>query len=913
MNFYLIRRMVKIMQLDPARSFFARENPEFQQVKNILMKCKNFVFKSLLGVRTSVLPVVFFMLLFLAGWHPAKGSEAFAYDVEGPLRNGEAQDPFAALEESYKRALAVERENLDLLERRVERAEDRARELSEIYASHQVMIAGHANLLAAPGIDLQRLYRASMRQRVELGNIGDRLAFLRKNIRELETLKEENEAQIAFYTRQIENAKAQHPGLPVNRNLLAILESILLVLGEKQDKLEVLVDHFAHWKGRFASLREESQRLSARFEGAIQKREQEQILEHDTAPLLRIVRGELAAEMDRLSGRLAYILASRLYYKPEDVRWRSYLVFLGVFLAFFAIGQMVILFLTRYLGAMKNRVMEQQYFYRFLLIQLVQRSLVIGCAFAFFRFYPVPPSYQMTPFFALFPVFSRILLLILGIQWGLVFLRGMRRFTEDGLFRALIFPLRGLLMGIAGFGIVHILIARLYCSDCLLLTGWRILGQLVLLMWTVFFLKVFYSNARNTVIAQYRWFESARPAVAAVCLGIVMAGLVAELAGYRGIAVFWFTGLWHTALVFLWGWILFGFLKEADVPAYIEKSDDPDADEFEEQPYPVRWLLVRVMWIFLAAALLFSLTVAWGAGRGFLADLLYAINFRIQLGDFELSAMGILRAAVVLLVIYTLSVIWKSVLRNRLLQDSDMEEGLKNSITRITVYGLWGMGLVLAMQSLGISGTSLAVVFGALGIGLGFGLQNIFRDFVSGIILLFERSIQVGDVVEIDGTWGIVREINARATYVRTYDNSDLIIPNSDFVSKAVINWSFRDPRIRRRIRVRVAYDADVRKVKETLVDIAYKHPRVLRRPHPEVYIADLGESAMLFELRVWLHISYFITVETEIRDDITNQFRHLGIRIAFPQQDIYIREAPSVTDAVDSATPGKPAQCGQE
>jgi potassium-dependent mechanosensitive channel len=428
----------------------------------------------------------------------------------------------------------------------------------------------------------------------------------------------------------------------------------------------------------------------------------------------------------------------------------------------------------------------------------------------------------------------------------------------------------------------------------------RLLGQIGLLAWTAYFLRIFYVNAFDSSLSEYQWFENIRPVVIAVGLAVVLTGILAEVPGYGGMAVLWFSGLWRTSLVLVWAYILFGFLKESDVYTYIEKSDDLSEDEFEEQPYPARWLIVRVMRLALAASLIFSLPLLWGADRTFLADIFYAINFRVRIGDFEFSTMGIVYAALVFLIIHTVSVIWKSVLRDRILKESDMEEGRKDSLTRISVYGLWAVGIMIAMPMMGISGTSLAVVFGAVGIGLGFGLQNIFKDFISGIILLFERPIQVGDTVEIDGMWGIVKEINVRATYVKTYDNSDLIIPNADFISRTVINWTFRDPRLRRRIQVRVAYGSDIKLVKETLMNIAYKHPRVLRRPYPEVYFMDLGESAMLFELRVWLHIDYFIIVETEVRDDISSQFRELGIRIAFPQQDIYIRETPSSFAAVN-------------
>ncbi len=827
-----------------------------------------------------------------------------ANDIGGSFATPEASwnaDPYTALKESFHRALSVEKKKLEYLDERVERAESDAVEMGETYAGHQVLISNHAGMLVTPGIDLQSLSRAHKRQGVELEYIENRLSTFSGSIREFEKMKEEVDEQLRFYSRQIENIKSQPPSVPIDKSMLEPLESLMEILREKKDKLDLLIAHYAHWQERYLALQTDTKALFVRYESAIFERERERILQQDANPLVRIARGELSDDAARFYAEMRESIASRFLYKPEDVRWEAYTIFLATFLAFFLIIQALLYLLTRYLGIVKLQVFEEQYFYRYLFLQLVQRSVIIVGAIAFFYFYPVRPVYQFSPFFILFPLFIRLAVLYLGVHWGLVFLRGMRRSVEDPLFLRLIPMLRLLLVAIFFFGTVYIFISRMFCADCILLSSWRLLGQCGLLVWMAYFLKMFHENAFSSRLAQYSWFGNARSVVIAIGLAMIVAGFLAELTGYGGIAVLWFVGLWHTGLLVLWAYILFGFLKESDVPTYIEKSDDLSEDTFEEQPYPVRWLIVRVMRLALALLLLFSLPLAWGADRTFLIDFFYAINFRVSIGDFEFRAMGVVYAAIVLLIIYTLSVIWKSVLRNRILYESDMEEGVKDSITRISVYGLWAVGIIVAMQMIGISGTSLAVVFGALGIGLGFGLQSIFKDFISGIILLFERPIQVGDVVEIDGIWGTVKEINVRATYVKTYDNADLIIPNADFISRTVTNWSFRDPRVRRRISVRVAYGSDIKLVKETLMNIAYKHPRVLRRPYPEVYFVELGESAMLFELRIWLHIDYFIIVETEVRDDITNQFRELGIRIAFPQQDIYIKETPSSAGLSDA------------
>jgi small-conductance mechanosensitive channel len=154
---------------------------------------------------------------------------------------------------------------------------------------------------------------------------------------------------------------------------------------------------------------------------------------------------------------------------------------------------------------------------------------------------------------------------------------------------------------------------------------------------------------------------------------------------------------------------------------------------------------------------------------------------------------------------------------------------------------------------------------------------------------LFERPIQVGDAVEINGVWGVVQKINIRSTLVQTYDNASLIIPNSEFISNKVINWSFKDHRIRRVITIGVAYGSDTALVSETLKEIAGKAHRVLKTPEPDVLFSDFGDSALIFKLRIWTLVDHMVKVETHIRFEIERLFRERHIEIPFPQHDVHI------------------------
>jgi len=203
------------------------------------------------------------------------------------------------------------------------------------------------------------------------------------------------------------------------------------------------------------------------------------------------------------------------------------------------------------------------------------------------------------------------------------------------------------------------------------------------------------------------------------------------------------------------------------------------------------------------------------------------------------------------------------------------------------------IGAVIAMQNAGIDLSALAVFAGAIGVGLGFGLQDIAKNFVSGIILLLERPIEIGDRVEVGKVAGSVRQIRARSTTVVTNDNIAIIIPNSKFVSDTVVNWSHGDPKVRFRIPIGVAYGSDIDKVTALLLEIARRHPHALKDPEPKVYFDGFGDSSLNFELGVWTEEMTFRprSFRSDLNLAIEKAFRENGIEIPFPQRDIHLRK----------------------
>jgi potassium efflux system protein len=224
------------------------------------------------------------------------------------------------------------------------------------------------------------------------------------------------------------------------------------------------------------------------------------------------------------------------------------------------------------------------------------------------------------------------------------------------------------------------------------------------------------------------------------------------------------------------------------------------------------------------------------------------------------------------------------------------DKGTRFAIVTITRYLVFIAAYSSAILTLHISFSSLGYVFAALSVGLGFGLQEIVSNFVSGLILFFERPVRVGDFVSVGDTLGTVEKISIRATEVQNLDRQVMIIPNRMFITQEVVNWSHNDQFIRRTIEVGVAYGSDVEQVKRILYDIASQNNRVRHSPPVEILMMEFGDSSLNFLVRVYSTIADRNTVMHEICSEITRRFEEEGIEIPFPQRDLHVRSIQDET-----------------
>jgi len=231
----------------------------------------------------------------------------------------------------------------------------------------------------------------------------------------------------------------------------------------------------------------------------------------------------------------------------------------------------------------------------------------------------------------------------------------------------------------------------------------------------------------------------------------------------------------------------------------------------------------------------------------------------------------------------------------KVIEDRGLEVGVSTSIAKITRYAVLTIGIIITLDTLGINMKSLAALGAVLGVGIGFGLQNITQNFISGIIILFERPVKIGDLVSVDGITGRVVDIGSRSTRIITRDDTTIIVPNSKFISDNVVNQSFTGEIIRYNVNVGVAYGSDTDQVREIILDVAKETKGVLSDPPPQVFFEDFGDSSLDFSLAVWASdLWHSRKILSDIRFGIEKEFRNNGIDIPFPQRDIHIKSSQS-------------------
>jgi small-conductance mechanosensitive channel len=368
--------------------------------------------------------------------------------------------------------------------------------------------------------------------------------------------------------------------------------------------------------------------------------------------------------------------------------------------------------------------------------------------------------------------------------------------------------------------------------------------------------------------------------------------IIVELWGKEALALYLFLSLLDsasTAIAFMFLlYMIHGGLEWLFLASPLRRAAVLQADDTKVIIRRVRFFVDAVI---VGLVLLPLILVSWGVYDSQERAIEGLLELGFNLGSVRISLGLLIISVCIVYGSFLVSWIFQKLLIDKVLVKFRVEQGARYSMARLINYVIIGIGFLIALSTLGFELTRITIILGALGIGIGFGLQSIVNNFVSGLILLFERPVRVGDSVQIGEKWSKIKKIGLRATTVETFEKADVIIPNADLVNNQVTNWTLSNRQVRLRILVGVIYGSDVGLVMEKLMTCAKANPKVVSEPAPQVLFLSFGDSSLDFELRVWIvDADYRLIVKSELHQEIDRSFREAKIVIAFPQRDLHLR-----------------------
>ncbi|MEE4114301.1 MAG: mechanosensitive ion channel domain-containing protein, partial [Desulfobacteraceae bacterium] len=436
---------------------------------------------------------------------------------------------------------------------------------------------------------------------------------------------------------------------------------------------------------------------------------------------------------------------------------------------------------------------------------------------------------------------------------------------------------------------IYILILVMIGFQALLIAGVPMaVMRLFLLFWSL--AGIIYSGWRVR-----KWAVAGKPAALIWLLRLVLVVFaiitVADVIGFGNFAVQIMDGAIRTSILLLMGWAMLRLIRVAlelgveslpvDKFSFLRQNADP--------------ILRRVIFFANSAIVIFvaaNLLVAWQLYAMPVEALQAFFSFGMTIGEQRITLGLVVMAALILYGAFAISWGFQALLMENVLKRRQMDTGARISIVRLVHYALVLVGFFIALSALGFELKNVTIIGGALGVGIGFGMQAIVNNFVSGLILLFERPIKVGDVIQLsDGQRGRVIKLGLRATIIETFDRAEIVVPNGDLIASQVTNWTLGNRSMRLIIPVGVAYGSDVETVMRVLMTVATESSQVLKTPQPMVLFLNFGDSSLDFQLRVWIaDFNDRRIIQSALIREIDRRFRIEGVEIPFPQRDLHLR-----------------------
>lgn len=375
-----------------------------------------------------------------------------------------------------------------------------------------------------------------------------------------------------------------------------------------------------------------------------------------------------------------------------------------------------------------------------------------------------------------------------------------------------------------------------------------------------------------------------------ILVGVLGIVFISQFFGYSNLANHLLLITFKTLFTAITVWM---FLQISDDIVYIilHNNTSQKIAFIKNHSSKLLWHFVAIIDTFIIISTFGAILAFWGLYDNSVDAINAITGFGFDIRGVNISIGRILWTFFAVYITFAISWLVRTLLEEDILPAYGIEKGVIASINRLVYYMFILLAFLFGLSALGVDIQNLTYIISALGVGIGFGLQNIVNNFASGIILLFERSIKVGDTVVVGGTWGTVKKLGLRATVIQTFENSEMIVPNSDLVASTVNNWSMSEKSARFSANVGVAYGTDTQKVSKILIDVALANSNVMKTPAPSVVFNEFGDSSLNFELRAWVSdIGIRASTKNEIMFAIDKAFKENGIEIPFPQRDVHIK-----------------------
>lgn len=435
-----------------------------------------------------------------------------------------------------------------------------------------------------------------------------------------------------------------------------------------------------------------------------------------------------------------------------------------------------------------------------------------------------------------------------------------------------------------------------YFSDLVLLDRiFLILLDGITLWWIIALLqhKIATSDTINGVFV----FLFARIGIFFIALSILL-NILGNTIMARIISQGTFSMIYGGAIIFATSLTIKGIFALSIKQKYISKLNMviQYPEEIQKNVFQFVRLLAIAYWVYLTTSSFLVFDPAYNWTENLLIK-------EWEVGSVTLTIGSVLAFFIVLWISFLLSKFIRFILEDEILTHFEMPRGVPGAISMVVRLVIIIFGFILAFGAAKIDMNNIAIIFGALGVGIGFGLQNIFNNLVSGLILAFERPIQVGDVIQIStlNLMGEVKEIGFRASTVRTFDGAEVIVPNGNLISNEMVNWTLSDQRRRQEIIVGVAYGTNTNKVLELLNEIVAQQTNVLKTPNPFITFLGFGESSLDFRILFWTHFKNGMSTKSNVGIAIDEAFREAGIIIPFPQRDLHIKSSDANAESLSS------------